>query len=435
MNDVLDQVERQLVGAIRAHLASRRARRRRRVLALAAAGALLLAVSGASAISGDGPIAEVLGVDRNDPTLRSVQEVRDAPRAVVRVRGPDGHMYTFAGFHVREGMRRREERAVCTTQARDDHTRVSGIGCIPSDALAKALRRHGLVGGPTWGGSQAGSLRVTVTASGLVPADVRRVTMAHGSEPAVEAKLSAPIPVSLERRTSPPRMRAFLAVSSFDNDGADWLAAPMERAITVTLADGTTKRQSDRMQGFFPMVDSSGPESELVVMRHPGTTTPWRSVSYRGKRGTLCNSAAPEGERLIRIGLLQCSAPLAVINALTRYGAALYLSNFDPRRERGRRTVAVFGFTRSDTRAITLVDRRGRRYGARLSRPWTTVVRRDAALAGIDGELRRRLERLPRRVRVRSYIASLDVPPEPGDAGLRLVVELKGGKVLRTGAG
>jgi hypothetical protein len=435
MNDVLNQVERQLVGAIRTQLASRRARRRRRVLALAAAGALLLAVSGASAISGDGPVAEVLGVDRDDPTLRSVHEVRDAPRAVVRVRGDDGHMYTFAGFHARGLLRREDKRAVCTTQARDDHTRVSGIGCISPDALAKLLRRDGLVGGPMWGGSQAGSLRVTVSASGLVPADVRRVTMAYGSEPAVEAKLSAPIPLSLDTATKPPRMRAFLAVSSFDNDGTDWLAPPVDRTITVTLADGTTKRQSDRMQGFFPMVDSSGPESELVVMRHPGTTTPWRSVSYRGKRGTLCNSAAPEGERLIRAGLLQCSAPLAVINALTRYGAALYLSNFDPRRERGRRTVAAFGFTRSDATALTIVDRRGRRYRARLSRPWTTARRSDAALAGIDGELRRRLERLPRSIRVRSYIASLDVPPEPGDTGLRLVVELEGGRVLRTGPG
>lgn len=435
MNDVLDQVERQLVGAIREHLDGRRARRRRRVLALTAACALLLAVSGASAISGDGPIAEVLGVDRDDPTLRSVKEVRNAPRAVVRLRGDDGHLYTFAGFHARGAPSREDERSVCTTQARDDATRVSGIGCLPPESLAKLLRRNGLIGGPSWGSSQAGSLRLTVTASGLVRADVRRVTMRYGSEPPVEARLSAPIPVSLEAPTNPPRMRAFLAVSSFDNDDADWLAPPVERTISVTLADGTTKRQRSPEQGFFPMVDSSGPESTPIVMRHPGSTTAWRSVSYRGERGTLCTSAAPEGERLIRVGLLQCSAPLAVINALTRYGAALYLSNFHPRRERGQRTVAVFGFTRAETTAITIVDKRGRRYGARLSPPWTRLVRRDAHLAGITGGLRRRLERLPRSMGVRSYIASLDVPPEPGDAGLRLAVNLKGGKVLRTGPG
>jgi hypothetical protein len=122
------------------------------------------------------------------------------------------------------------------------------------------------------------------------------------------------------------------------------------------------------------------------------------------------------------------------VNALTRYGATLYLSNFDPRRERGRRTVAAFGFTRADARSVSLVDSRGRRYEAKLSRRWETAERRPGDLAGTGGELRSRLERLPRRAGVRSFIASLDVPPEPGDTGLRLVVELENGKVLRTGA-
>jgi hypothetical protein len=104
-----------------------------------------------------------------------------------------------------------------------------------------------------------------------------------------------------------------------------------------------------------------------------------------------------------------------------------------PVRERGRRTVAVFGFTRADTRALTLLDRRGRRYRAKLSRPRTTAARRAGDLAGVDGGLRERLERLPRRMRVRSWIASLDIPPEPLDAGLGLVVKLKSGKTLRIG--
>lgn len=434
MNEVLEQVERQLVGAIREHLIGRQARRRRRTLVLAAAGALLLAVSGASAISGEGPIAEVLGVQRDDPTLRSVREVPDAPRAVVRVRGDDGHLYTFAAFHARPALGRPAAgRSVCSTQARDDATQVSSIGCTRPGQLAKLLRIDGLIGGPGWGGSQAGGLRVTATAGGLVPGDAVRVTMRHGNEPPVEAALSAPVPISLGAGTTPSRMRAFLAVASYNNDGTPWLRPPARRSFAVTLADGTTKRESHEWPGFFPMIESSGPDTPPLVMRHPGSETPWRSVGYRGERRSLCNAAAPAGERLITAGKLQCSAPLPVINALERYGAALYLSNFDPRREHGRRTVAAFGFTRSDARAIALVDGRGRRYAAKLSRPWTTAVRRKRDLAGIGGDLRQRLERLPERVRVRSYIASLDVPPEPGEAGLRLVVELKGGKVLRSG--
>ena len=123
-----------------------------------------------------------------------------------------------------------------------------------------------------------------------------------------------------------------------------------------------------------------------------------------------------------------------MVNALTRYGAALFPSNFNPSRERGRRSVAIFGFTRADAQAVTIVDRGGRRYTTNLSRPWGTATRRAGDLVGLDGNLRRRLARLPRRMGVRSYITSLDVPPEPGDAGLRLEVTLNDGTVMRTDA-
>jgi hypothetical protein len=430
MRDVVEQVERQLLAAIRASMAGERARRRRRVLALAAAAVLLLAVSGASAISGTGPIADVLGVERDDPTLRSVRELRDAPRAVVRVRADDGHLYTFAAFHASW---RGGRRALCSTQVRDDARRIPSLGCTQPDWLARALRREGMLGGPTWGGAEAGSLRLTAAAHGFVPGDARRVTLSRGGGPAVEAELSDPIPYGLGSPTRPARVRTFLAVLSYDNDGAAWLGPPVRRTVTVTLADGTTRRQSTPEPQFFPMVDSSRPESDPFVMRHPGHVAPWRSVGYRGERGTLCTAAAPAGDRLIRAGMLQCSSPLALVNALTRYGAALYVSNFNPRRERGRRSVALFGFARGGARAIAFVDRRGRRYEARLSRPWTTVGRRPGDLAGLDGELLRRLERLPRRVRARSFIASADVPPVPLDAGLRMVVELSDGRILRSG--
>jgi hypothetical protein len=433
MDELLGQVERQLIGAIREHLASRRARRRRRVLALAAAGALLLAVSGASAISGAGPLAGVLGVDEDDPTLGSVQEVRDAPRAVVRVRADDGHVYTFVGFHARRAFDPHRGRSLCSTQTRDDARRIPSLGCSRPVALARALRRDGVLGGPYWGGTHAGGLRVTRTVSGFVPADARSVTLQREGGPAVEAKLSNPIPVSLGSATDPPRTRAFLAVQSHDADGAEWLGPPIRSTISVVLADGTTKRQNDLEPQFMPMVGTVRPRTSPVHMGHAGSPDPWRSVSYSGAGGTLCTAAAPVGERLITLTKLQCSDPLAVVNALTRYGAALYISNFNPRRERGRRSVAVFGFTRADARSITLTDRRGRRYRAHLTRPRGSAVRDHGDLDGLDGGLRRRLARLPQRLTVRSWITSLDVPPEPTNCGLRLEVALNDGRALRSG--
>jgi hypothetical protein len=434
MQDLLRQVESQLLGAIREQLASRRARRRRRVMALAAAGVLLLAVSGASAISGTGPIADVLGVDKDDPTLRSVKEVPGSPRAVVRVRGDDGHLYTFVGFHARRAFVSGSGRSLCSTQTRDDARRIPGLGCIAPVRLAKMLRRHGLLGGSYWGSTHEGGLRVTGTVSGFVPGDARSVTLQREGHPAVKAELSDPIPVSLRAATRPARTRAFLAVESHDADGATWLEAPVRNTVSVVLADGTTRRQTDVEPQFMPMAPAVRPgTSSPVHMGHAGYPDPWRSVSYSGKRGTLCTAAAPVGERLITLTKLQCSSPLAVVNALTRYGAAGYISNFNPSRERGRRSVAVFGFTRADARSIALVDRRGRRYEARLTRPWGRAVRRDGDLAGLDGDLRRRLERLPKRMAVRSWITSLDVPPEPSDCGLRLEVKLSDGHVLRAG--
>jgi hypothetical protein len=436
MDDVLGQVERQLIAAIHEHHTRRRARRRRLVLTLALAGALLLAVSGASAISGKGPVADVLGVDRDDPTLGSVDEIRDAPRAVVRARGDDGHAYTFAAFHARRSLGPDSAgRSLCSTQTRDDATRIPGLGCIPPVLLAKTLRRDGILGGPYWGGSQAGGLRATKTASGLVPGDARSVTLHREGEPAVQAKLSAPIPISLSPSTRLGQTRAFLAVDSHDADGAPWLGPPVRSTISVVLADGTTRRQTSLEPQFFPTVDSVRPQTTPIHMGHAGYPLPWRSVSYSGKRGILCTAAAPAGERLITRGKLQCSSPLAVVNALRRYGAAVYISNPNPRRERGRRSVAVFGFTRADARAITVVDRRGRRYRARITRPWGSAVRQQRDLAGIDGELRRRLERLPSRQTVRSWITSLDLPPKPTDCGLRLEVTLNDGRTLRNGPG
>ena len=431
MKDVFEQVERQLIGAIRSELASRRARRRTLTLVLAVGAALLLGLSGASALSGQGPIADLLGVDRNDPTLRSVREVRGAPRALVRVRGHDGHLYTFVAFHARQRGGPLRGRSVCFTQTRDDARRIPSLGCTRPSDLAWQLRRDGAFGGPSWGSSQFDSLRLTLSAAGLVPAAVRRVTLTRERGPAAAAVLSGPIAIRLRSETGGPRARAFIAAATYDNDGADWLRAPARRTITVALADGTTRHQTTSEPQFFPMVDSSRPRGERITMTHPGQAASWRSVGYEGEYGTLCNAAGPPGERLIKPTMLQCSGPLAVVNALERYGAALYLSNFNPRRERGKRSVAAFGFARADARALSVVDSRGRRYEARLSRPWTTVVRRRGDLDGVTGHLRERLTRLPHRMPIRSWIASLDVPPEPLDRGLALTVRLADGDVLR----
>jgi hypothetical protein len=249
----------------------------------------------------------------------------------------------------------------------------------------------------------------------------------------VRAVLSEPFSIGLGRPTRPAKMRAFLAVGSYDADGPEWLGRPARETIAVVAGDGTTKRLRARDPSFFPMTRTVRPVGPPIVMHLAAWPAPWRSVGYVGAQGALCTAAAPHGERLIKPTLLQCSSPLAVVNGLSRFGAAVYFSNPNPRRERGRRSVAAFGFARADAIAVALVDQAGRRFRADLSRPWATAVRRPGDLAGVRGPLRRRLAALPRRIRLRSYVASLSLPPDPDRGrGLRLEVRLRDGTVLRT---
>jgi hypothetical protein len=432
MDEVLAQVERQLIGAIRAHIEARPVRRRRLAVALALALGLPAAAAGASAVAGKGPLADVLGVDRDDPTLRSVDERRGAPRAVVRIRDEGGHRYTFVAFHVQE----RRRPGVCFTQTRGDAERIPSIGCAPPDLLARALRRDGVLGGPSWASAHGGSLRVTKLATGLVPARATRVIFRREGRDVAEAKLSKPIPVSLEGTTNPARTRAFIAVASHDADGSDWLGPPVRETVTVFFGDGSSKRHHLDEPPFFPMTHSARPGRKRVVMRLADRPAPWRSVGYLGRSsGTVCNAAAPVGEGLIRATLLQCSSPLALINGLHRYGAAVYFSNPNPRRERGPRSMAVFGFTPADAVEVALVNQFGRRSEAKLSDPWATVARQPGDLEGLDGELLDRLAPLPQRMRIRSFITSIRLPPRPTDGkGLTLEVRLERGEVLRTRA-
>jgi hypothetical protein len=426
-------LERELMTAARARAARRRRRRRRLTITALLGGALLAAATATSAVSGDGPLAEVLGVDRDDPTLTSVRERRGAPRAVVRARAEDGHEYAFVAFHARGGPP--PGPSVCFTQTRDDARRIPSLGCASPAGLARELRENGVLGGVPWGGAHSSSLRITKTATGLVPASAQAVILQRAGGPRVEAKLSPPIPVSLEGPTRPARMRAFLAVESHDADDSQWLGGPIREQITVLLPGDRRKRLTSEEGQFFPMTRSSPPEGARSVMRIDARPSPWRSVAYVGEGGSLCNAAAPAGERLIKPTLLQCSTPLAVVNALSRYGAAVYLSNPNPRRERGRGRMAVFGLTRADAQAVTIIDQRGRRFPARLSAPWASAERSRGDLKGLPAGLRSRLAELPQRMRLRPYITSIALPPRPDEGkGLRLEVHLRDGRVLRTGA-
>jgi hypothetical protein len=61
------------------------------------------------------------------------------------------------------------------------------------------------------------------------------------------------------------------------------------------------------------------------------------------------------------------------------------VSNFNPRRERGRRSVVAFGFTRADARQITITDRRRAASLLNAARPRAVGGRRRVAGDGGTG--------------------------------------------------
>jgi hypothetical protein len=421
VNELLLQLERELVAAGRRRKAARRARRRL-VTLLALLGALLLAaVSVASAVSGQGPLAGLLGV-RDDPTLRSVNEVRDGQRVVLRARSASGQGFTLALFEARGGPW--EGGGYCVANVTDGSGHLyNGLGCGSPDAFAREVRRRGLY--VTSGGSDtfAGAF-VTYPVHGFAPASARSVTVRERGGEARRAALSPPF--RLGAADDAPRVRAFLAV--VDSRGDPGLTGFASYSATARLADGSTRRASGEQAIGFPLAERSepGPGAERIKIALAAPEGSWAMVAYEGQNGALCSSAAPKGERVITPGQLQCSPPLAILDAFQRTGVAPFASG-----QPNPGSYSVRGFVRADARVVTVIDQRGRARPARLSRPWTTIHRTFSEREITNGRQRALLERLPESATVRSFLAVMPAPPTPDKGqGLRIQVALADGRTL-----
>jgi hypothetical protein len=304
VNELLLELERELVAAGRRRQAAMRARRRL-VTLLALLGALLLAaVSVASAVSGRGPLAGLLGV-RDDPTLRSVNEVKGGQRVVVRARSASGQGFTFALFEARG--RPWEGGGYCTANVTDDSGRLyNGLGCGSPEAFASEVDRRGL--SVTSGGSDtfAGAF-VTYPVQGFVPASARSVTVRERGGELRRAALSPPF--RLGAGDDAARVRAFLAV--VDSRGDPGLTGFVSYTATARLADGSTRSATGEQAVEFPLAKRSEPVpgAERIELALAAPEGSWAMVAYQGQKGALCSSAAPEGERVVTPGQLQCSPP------------------------------------------------------------------------------------------------------------------------------
>ena len=436
MNEVLDRIERELVDAVTRNGARRRRRRRTLVVAGLVTG-LLAAATVASAVTGDGPLASLLGVRADDPTLRSARPTPGGEQAVVRAQSASGQRWVFAFFEADKGIvpPGREGRAFCFTPLVEGNRRLGGLGCGTRESFLRQLARHGLVveaGGVGAGGAQSGLLG-SAPVYGLVPAAVRRVAVQAENKKPVDARLSAPFSLAGGTEVRGRRVRAFLGIVESVADVR--LTGLTSVTAAVTSADGSIRKRSLEVAVGFPLVAAQRLTRGTAQIRLETTvrTTRWRMIAYKADRQVLCVSAAPPGKQLISPTTLQCSSPFAVINALHRHGVAAYASESEPPGGGARAgSYTVLGHIRADARGVTVSDQRGRRWPAELSRVWTTAKRLPGDLTGIKGPLRKSLERVPEATPLRSFLVAIPAPPGPSHGqGLRTEVRLADGRTLR----
>jgi hypothetical protein len=453
VNELVDRIEDVLMTAAR----RRAARRHRRTAIAMALIAVLLLVSGASAVTGVGPLGDTLTADEKLPP-----EAKPEPRgeSVLLVgEGAEGRRYEVRVY--RQRLKRRGPRKdppgtykyCAASYSADGRGRRDPIliTCTLGTVIAAELTRK-----PLWlrcsnRGGVVGVPAPPDPVCGLTLASTRKVTIEPNRGAAGVVRLSRPFPLRINRRQAivrregldrsdvahlPPvvLVRAVLGVV----EAPPTLPGTHAPRTKVTAVDESGSRFTRTVGGHrvlttadVPSHDPTplpgGPRTELSATGLRGvrwTTRTWRSVA-----GAFCASAVPHGveepklEDMYMIGkprLSSCISPaeLGRFRSIVRDGAAGAITKAPRSRSGGGQ--AVYGLAALDVRRLQVRDTNGRLWDARLSRPFTTWRRRPNDLAATPRRFRPRFAGLPRSIRVRAFIAVL-----PADAVPRYPVRLR----------
>lgn len=438
MNELLDSIEKVVVGAAR-----RRARRRHRarVAMLATLGLLVLA-SAASAVSGTGPIGAAL---KGDPVLPDgAQRDSRGPDVRIGVTATDGRDWELVVYRKRPGGPRGERATpgghdYCLAAVRETPhggRKWRGVTCASSMELALELRKDDLMTLCGAGGVIDGKPQRMAPVCGLVPASVDSVEVTPEGYPAQQARLSRPFSLTIDRagrplrhhRISPERMRgiparvrvrAFLMVP----DVPPTSPGTTEPGLTIVARgpDGWTR--TERRKGLPVMTPaqmpriSSGPAPgtpKVAVAASAGGGT-WTVTGFANPpgpglpQGTICTTAKHSSYRR-GPGALTCVGPQSRLEGLARHGIGDTGSAARSFPLKGD-VYAVFGFVRADARSLTVRDR-GKSAQARFSRGTLTIGR---------------------DVRARAFVALLRGKPDPiPERRVAFAVELPDGRVIRS---
>jgi hypothetical protein len=441
VNEIVDRIEQVLMDAAR----RRSARRHRRMVLSAVAVGVLLLVSGASAVTGVGPLGEALTADEQLPpgakpapggeSVTLAGETQDGRRQEVRVYRRKPHKSDLPGAH-----------HYCAASYSADSTGRRdpiSIICTLGTSLAAKLVKRGLWLECSGRGGIVGEPAPPDPVCGLTLASTRSVTIEPSRGSAGPVKLSRPFLLRVdrdpqivereggidatlaERLPAALRVRAILGVVDAPPTQPG-RRTPLVR-VTATGAQGDVRAHVGGMRLMVredlpsndPTPEPGGPRASLTTRGHGGQS--WTVKAWRTTNADHCASAAPTRGRPPRDPSIYCfwRAGLGPYRSLARGEALGMFTRAGPRD--APRSYAVYGFVRADVGSVVVRDPDGRKYPAELSPIWTTFRRRRGDLLPIPPKYRKRFAGLPRSLRVRLFQAVVPATTAP-DNGRPIVI-------------
>ena len=449
MNEIVDRIEQVVMDAAR----RRTARRHRRAVLTVVAIGLLLVVSGASAVTGVGPLGDALTSDEQLPpgakparggeSVTLAGETDDGRRQEVRVyrRKPHGsdlpgtHHYCAASYSADSAGKRDPISIICTLGTK----------------LAAKLVKRGLWVECSGRGGVIGEPAPPDPVCGLTLASTRSVTIEPNRGSAGPVKLSRPFLLRVDRDPqvvereggidatlaarlpTALRVRAILGVVD---------AAPTQPGQRTPLVRVTARTESGElharvggtrlltlgdMPSFDPTPEPDGPRMRLTTGGPSGQS--WTTKAWRTTHADHCVSAVPTRGRPPRDPSIYCAwrAELGRYRSLVRGEALGMFTRAGP--IDAPRSYAVYGFVRADVENVVIHPEGGPTQRAELSPVWTTFRRRPGDLLPILPKYRDRFAWLPHSLRVRVYQAVVPGAAAPDNGRFIVIRTTRDGSV------
>jgi hypothetical protein len=452
VNEVVDRIEQALMDAAR-----RRSRRRhRRAVLSVVAVALLLLGSGASAVTGVGPLGDALTADEELPSgakpaaggesVTLAGETADGRRQEVRVYRRKPHRSDLSGAH-----------HYCAASYSADSTGKRdpvSIHCTLGTKLAAKLVKRGLWVECSGRGGVVGQPAPPDPVCGLTLATTHRVTIEPSRGSAGPVKLSRPFLLRVDRdpqvvereggieRAVAERLPAVLGVRAILGVVDAPPTKPGQRTplvrVTATTPDGTLSAHvggtrlmvSEDVPSMDPTPEPGGPRATLTT-RGPGGES-WTVKAWRTTHADHCASAVPTRGRPPRDPSIYCfwRAELGRYRSLARGEALGMFTRAGPRD--APRSYAVYGFLRADVDRVEIRAPGGSIHPAELSPAWTTFRRRRGDLLPIPPKYRDRFAGLPQSLRIRVFQAVVPASAAPDDGRPIVILTARNGSVAES---